>query len=486
MTSRTHSFRKQLLISIFLLIAASVLTSQTAAQTGIQWEKDLEKAKSRARAENKPLLLHFYGDACAPCQLMARDVFPNPQVIAQLNADFIAVKINASATPELMAPYQVSLVPTDVFLSPTGEKVHVRKGGANVATFLGEVTTIAAKFPKPQPTAQPALQPAYPLQVAQIPQNGTITQAEYYQQNMAQPANIGQQADFSGFSASQVPVFQPPVQQDLQPASDDSEGFAVSGNANEQLQPADMIARLQQMPSPATVPTNQAISATAPQQTFQPQLPGMPQTNLWESQNASPVQTVATVPQNEQMPVPMQPNPPTFAAAMEVPVGSFDNGVIRRQPATGMGAGNSLGVVAAVNEMPTTVQMPTIALDGYCPVSLAQTAKWVKGSAEITTEHEGVVFRFVSVEARNIFAVNPGLYAPVLRGNDAVELLTNRRETAGQRKFGAWYHGQVFLFASAENYTKFQNNPELYAFQTQQTANQQTSNTLAASHVPIN
>ncbi|MCL2622378.1 MAG: thioredoxin family protein [Planctomycetaceae bacterium] len=517
---------------VFALTFLVVFTAQIVAQTGIQWEKDFDKAKARAVTEKKPMLLHFYGDSCPPCQLMERDVFPKANVVEKMNGDFIAVKIDTSRSPQLMNQFGVRSIPTDIYLSPTGDKLHERSGRISATDFLAEMTAMAAKFPRSQPAQ--ALQP---LQVAQSPQNAGVALAEYYQPSASQTGNQGQPTGFSGYSAV-APFSQPPASPpQMQATSGESEGFAVSGNSisgnsvsgngtaqqysmNEasqfqqfQTQPgtmADSQTVFQAVPSPMSqsqfVPqtageqqfavAQQPIQSVQLQQVVEPQFQVATQPSTgWGYQNPlhsqeQPMPHFTAVAQNplvQQNDVQLtqpQSNQSGFTASSlsaspVVSVGSFESGMVRKQPTPGLGGGISLGVVAAVNDKPTEVQLPSIALDGFCPVSLAQTAKWVKGSAEITTEYDGVVFRFASVEKQNAFAVNPGLYAPVMRGRDAVELLTNRRDVSGQRKFGAWYHGHVFLFSNAENYEKFQNNPELYAFQANQSAN-----SLAASVNP--
>jgi len=476
----------------FLLISASVLTTQAVGQSGIPWEKDLEKAKTRAISEKKPLLLHFYGDSCPPCQLMERDVFPNADVIEKLNADFVAIKINVSQSPQLMTQYGVRGWPMDIFLSPIGEKLHERVGMTSASQFLGELTSVAAKCPKPQ-----SVQQSYDFPNSQEPRNTGIALAEYNQPGMPQSTNPGRPTDFSGFSVTQTSSFR----QSSPSNPEDSEGYAVSGQGkvlqgDVRHDNAHVAAQIRQLQAALdSMPNHQAAEPLASQPFAPSQF--MPQPVSGEQQFAATSPFQPTVPQQvlPQQMVPRQtvePQPagpilnssPLIAVPSAAPMtsaGSFENGVIRKQPAAGMGAGNSLGVVAAVSDAPPMVPVSTVALDGYCPVSLAQSAKWVRGDAEVTTEYEGVLFRFVSVEARDTFANNPGLYAPVLRGNDAVELLTNRREAAGQRKFGAWYHGQVFLFTSAENYEKFQNNPELYAFQSRPP----TGNAIAIVHSPM-
>ena len=62
-------------------------------ETKSQWVKnDLEGARARAKAQNKPLLINFSGNACTNCRLMENDVLPSPQVTSVLN-DFVAVEL---------------------------------------------------------------------------------------------------------------------------------------------------------------------------------------------------------------------------------------------------------------------------------------------------------------------------------------------------------------------------------------------------------
>jgi len=474
---------KKIQLALMLLVSATVFTMQAAAQTGIYWEKDLDKAKARAVAENKPLLLHFYGNSCPPCQLMERDIFPNARVIEKLNADFVAVKIDTSRSPHLMNQYGVRQIPTDIFLSPSGEKLYERVGFGQVAVadfavrFVAEMDAIAARFQKPQPTSA-----NYSEGVAMSGnntdqlQNANVT--AQLQQLQAISALVPENpAVFQEIQTpSSMPLYVEP--QSLESQIADVQQRMVNPLAT--LQPTvepqyDVEPQFHEVPFQSPV-FRASQNVFAAQDQWSTQYPVMPHA----------MSPSAMTPQNEPVPVLLQPYQPTMVAnSTSVPptvsVGSFDNGMVRKQPTPGLGAGTSLGVLAAVSDKSALGQMPTIALDGYCPVSLAHQAKWVKGNTEIVSEYDGVVYRFASIEAQHAFTVNPGLYAPVLRGNDAVELLTNRRGVAGQRKFGAWYHGRVFLFSNAENYEKFQNNPDGYAFQVEQ-----STNTLAASHTPIN
>ena len=408
---------------VILLVWGLFCPIAAAQQVGIQWESDFETAKARAATENKPLLLHFYGDYCPPCKLMERDVFPDAKVGEKINAGFVAVKINTTQQTPLSSAYGIRFMPTDIYLLPDGEELHRRVGGkVNPEEFLAEVELVVAKLPKSQPIMQ-----QQPRQIAQQPVIQQTIQPQVTQQSVAQQSAY----NFADYAMNAPPAYsQAALSQTA--AQDEAEGFAVSGNA---------LASQYHV-----LPQNMASNNTLP--------------------NNMPLNNIANVPAN--MMSDTNVSQPMAAYTPNVTVenrGIWETDTIRKQPAPGLGAGVSLGIVTATSDKPVTPQMPIVALDGYCAVSLSQQAKWIKGNTEITTEYDGTVFRFASVEAQNAFFVNPELYAPALRGIDVVELLTSRREVTGSRKFGGWYHGRVFLFTNAENYEKFQNNPDLYAFQ---------------------
>ncbi len=63
-----------------------------------QWVKnDLDGARALAKAQNKPLLINFSGNACTNCRLMENDVLPLPSVTRVLD-DFVAVELITDGT----------------------------------------------------------------------------------------------------------------------------------------------------------------------------------------------------------------------------------------------------------------------------------------------------------------------------------------------------------------------------------------------------
>jgi thiol:disulfide interchange protein len=63
------------------------------SQSNSRWVKnDLDGALALAKAQNKPLLINFTGNACTNCRLMENDVLPSSQVTRVLG-DFVAVEL---------------------------------------------------------------------------------------------------------------------------------------------------------------------------------------------------------------------------------------------------------------------------------------------------------------------------------------------------------------------------------------------------------
>jgi len=105
------------------------------AQDSIVWEKDINVAMTKARAANRLVFVHFYGDNCPPCKLMESEVFPNKQVIADMNRFFVPVRVDASLNTQLVKQFDIKAIPADVVLKPDGQLVHRRQGVISAERF---------------------------------------------------------------------------------------------------------------------------------------------------------------------------------------------------------------------------------------------------------------------------------------------------------------------------------------------------------------
>ena len=97
------------------------------AENPVDWYPWGEEALSRAKSENKPILLSIGYSACHWCHVMAHESFEDPAVAALMNAEFVNVKVDREERPDLDQIYQAAQAmltqrsggwPLTMFLTP--------------------------------------------------------------------------------------------------------------------------------------------------------------------------------------------------------------------------------------------------------------------------------------------------------------------------------------------------------------------------------
>lgn len=96
------------------------------AHNPVDWYPWGTEALSRARKENKPVLLSIGYSACHWCHVMERESFEDPDVAEVLNANFISIKVDREERPDLDEIYMTAVQlmtgsggwPLNVFLTP--------------------------------------------------------------------------------------------------------------------------------------------------------------------------------------------------------------------------------------------------------------------------------------------------------------------------------------------------------------------------------
>jgi uncharacterized protein len=78
------------------------------ADNPVEWYPWGEAALTRARRENKPILLSIGYSACHWCHVMAHESFEDPTVAAVMNELFINIKVDREERPDLDKIYQVA------------------------------------------------------------------------------------------------------------------------------------------------------------------------------------------------------------------------------------------------------------------------------------------------------------------------------------------------------------------------------------------
>ena len=87
-----------------------------------EWGYDYESALTEALDDGKRLVLDFHSEACGSCRLM--DMLSwSAEAVVQRSADFVMVRIDVSARPDLVAACNVTSTPTIILLTPSAEEI---------------------------------------------------------------------------------------------------------------------------------------------------------------------------------------------------------------------------------------------------------------------------------------------------------------------------------------------------------------------------
>jgi YHS domain-containing protein len=500
--------RKTLLTAIILLTANAGLQAQTRTETvwpdttaspaalgpqvgnHIEWVTNWAEAQALATRYQRPVLVHFWDPNCAPCMKLERTVFNQPECIRVISTNYVPWKVNVVENAAVARDLRVQNVPTDVILSASGKELyrgptpqdmnryiatldqvtaHARlglpaaaPGGAGTTAFpagngADPTAALAAGVPDnnsafPLPNGnQPAPGGGYPLPS----NNPTVT--NYPTSNGYQLPGTSPAAATGGLSSNYPlgnTVFGPPpttapamANQGLPSnpnAAAPTNASAGAGRPQAPAYVANQWATAESRPAPGPI-AEQRASFTAPSGgEFQP--PAAAAQNAPARDAANP--PAAAVSPGNNMTSPGQP-------ASGAPVGP--------PAATTPGANASTLGPPITAEPPAAPSAAPLGLDGYCPVTLVEQEKWVKGDPKWGARHRGRLYLFISPEAQQRFLENFDKYAPALSGYDAVKYSEHGQLVDGKRAHGVFYRNQIYLFADEAALQQFWAAPERYA-----------------------
>ncbi|SDO30065.1 hypothetical protein SAMN04515671_0482 [Nakamurella panacisegetis] len=111
-----------------LALATSTYLRQHAGQP-VDWWPWCDEAFAEAKRRDVPVLLSIGYASCHWCHVMARESFSDPAVAAQLNRDFVAIKVDREERPDVDAVYMTATQaltgsggwPMTCFLTPDRE-----------------------------------------------------------------------------------------------------------------------------------------------------------------------------------------------------------------------------------------------------------------------------------------------------------------------------------------------------------------------------
>jgi thioredoxin-related protein len=92
------NIKKQISLTIVSLMAVTMLSAQ---DTAIDW-LSFEQLEDSLAVKPKKVFINFYAEWCAYCARMDKAAFRNPNVVAKLNANYYAVKIDVETSETII------------------------------------------------------------------------------------------------------------------------------------------------------------------------------------------------------------------------------------------------------------------------------------------------------------------------------------------------------------------------------------------------
>jgi thiol:disulfide interchange protein len=145
-------------ITAFASLPTLVRTASSHPPDTIGWMIDFDEAARVAAVSGKPMLLKFTADWCPPCQLMKREVFPQPAVADLVRGSFVPVMVDMTIpnTPgqQIADRFGVDAIPALVVLDP-GQAERARKVGyIDASRLCGWLEGFAGPSPAPVASVQ--------------------------------------------------------------------------------------------------------------------------------------------------------------------------------------------------------------------------------------------------------------------------------------------------------------------------------------------
>ena len=113
------------------LLLLALLPLLRAPHASIEWQSSPQQAFDRAAEEGLPVLVFLYTDWCTYCRQMDQTTFSDPEVVRQVAADYVWLRLNAETDPagaRLQQQFFVAGFPTVLILDSKGREIDRLQG----------------------------------------------------------------------------------------------------------------------------------------------------------------------------------------------------------------------------------------------------------------------------------------------------------------------------------------------------------------------
>ena len=138
------------------------------------WRTDFDSARIEAQKTQRPLLVHFYSDSCAPCVQMEQNVLHKAPIEEYIQGNLVAVSVNVDQHSDLQKRFNVNRWPCDYVLDPSGTRRLVTSVGPRsladyhqmLAKSVEWNAQLQARLPQPPPEDVVSHQTPAPVQAS--------------------------------------------------------------------------------------------------------------------------------------------------------------------------------------------------------------------------------------------------------------------------------------------------------------------------------
>lgn len=134
-----------ILFFIGLLIVAVIVSSLNGDETNkdikssIKWDNDYNHAVQEAKNTNKKIFVYFYADWCAYCTQMDEVTYASSEVKEKLTQNYVLLKLDVDANPQLSQKYQAYSLPTIIILDSNGQEINRIIGYQSPEQLLNQI-----------------------------------------------------------------------------------------------------------------------------------------------------------------------------------------------------------------------------------------------------------------------------------------------------------------------------------------------------------
>ena len=124
---------------VFFLLSLTVLMttfpSKGFSAETIKWYS-YNEGMTLGKSQHKKIFINFFAEWCGYCTKMDKGTFVDPEIVSYLNKNFISIKVDSDRENALASRYKVRGLPSNWFVSETGDQISNYPGYIPVDNLL--------------------------------------------------------------------------------------------------------------------------------------------------------------------------------------------------------------------------------------------------------------------------------------------------------------------------------------------------------------